>query len=74
MAARKRVEKLMTKPGVKKEEKPAPAKKKTMYVAKVARIWHPDQELYIDETPVELKMDSFTEVQLQAGIIEEVKV
>ncbi len=40
--------------------------------AKVQRMWHPDQKVYIVPLePVELKLDSWTEVQLKAGLIME---
>jgi len=42
------------------------------YVVKMARLWHPDQKVYIDKTPVELKIDSWTEAQLNAGLLIEV--
>ncbi len=65
--------KVDSKPRPKPTPKP-PKPKRKGYTVKIARLWHPDQKIYIDQVPVELKMDSWTEVQLKAGLLIEVEV
>ena len=69
MAPRKRI----NKPVVERAEPAFTLPKRRKFVAKFARMWHPDQNVFLTETPVELTMDSFTESQLAAGLIVEIE-
>jgi hypothetical protein len=41
------------------------------YLAKSFRLWHPFQDKYISETPVELIMDGWLDSQIKAGLVVE---
>jgi hypothetical protein len=40
-----------------------------LYIACSFRLWHPFQNKYISETPVELVMDGWLESQINAGLV-----
>ncbi len=53
-----------------KPQAPTPKPQAPKYIAKISRLFNPHQSIYITTTdPVELKLDSWTECQLEAGLL-----
>lgn len=50
----------------------APAPKPALYISRIP-IWNPDQKKYLQDTPQELVIDNFWQVQLDAGILKKVQ-
>lgn len=57
------------------KKSPSPRKPKSpKYVSVIARMWSPDHNMHIElDRPVELKMCSWLERQIKAGLIKESK-
>ena len=50
----------------------APSEKTKLYIARSFRLWHPFQNKYISETPVELEMDGWLDSQIKANLVTEI--